>query len=122
MSVVTPNWGSSSYQNQYLWLWVPAQGRDDQQRVTQSLRSELDVGRGGADVGVDLGLELGEVLLEHGDKRPRRLVELGLVLPGVDGIEDLGRHPRQRGRNRKAEISVGAELNVAQAAVERGGQ
>src|SRR6185369_17890329 len=48
------------------------------------LRRELEVRRGGADFGVDLGFELGKVLLEHADQRTRGLVELGLVLPGVD--------------------------------------
>ena len=48
------------------------------------LRRELQVRRGGADFGVDLGFELGKVLLEHADQRARGLVELGLVRPGVD--------------------------------------
>ena len=62
------------------------------------LRRQLQIRRGGADVGVDLGFELGKILLEHADQRARGLVELGLVLPGVDRIEDFARHTRQRGR------------------------
>src|SRR6202023_1060843 len=30
MFVVTPSGTSSSFQDQYWWLWVPAQGRDDE--------------------------------------------------------------------------------------------
>src|SRR4051812_8622858 len=56
------------------------------------LRRELEIRRGGADFGIDLGFELGKVLLEHADQRARSLVEIGLVLPGVDGIEYLARH------------------------------
>src|SRR5581483_10319640 len=84
------------------------------------LRRELYVGRGGADVGVDLGLELGEVLLEHRDQGAGGLVELGLVLPGLDRIENMRLDTGQRGRHGEAEIFVGTELGVAQAAVERG--
>jgi len=65
------------------------------------LRRELHVGRSCAHFGVDLGFELGKVLLEHADQAARGLVELVLVLPGVDRVEDLGRHARQRGRHRK---------------------
>src|ERR1700722_18552289 len=56
--------------------------------VLNSLRRELDFGSGGADVGIDLGFELGEVLLEHPDQGARGLVEFGLVLPGVDRSEN----------------------------------
>ena len=38
------------------------------------LRGEADFRRGGAHVGVDMLLELDEVLLEHGDQLARRLV------------------------------------------------
>src|ERR1700687_3527600 len=84
-----------------------------------SLRRELHFRRGGADVGVDLGFELGEILLEHADQGPRGLVELGLVGPGLDGIEDMRLDAGQRGRHREAEISVGAEIGVAQRTVQR---
>src|SRR3979490_528482 len=57
--------------------------------VQTSLRGELDVRRGGADVGVDLGFELGKILLEHADQRAGGLVELSLVGPGLDRIEDM---------------------------------
>src|SRR5215216_3489826 len=78
-----------------------------------SLRRELQVRRSGADFGVDLGFELGKILLEHADQATGGLVELGLVLPGIDGIEDLARHARQRGRHCKAKVLVGAEFDVA---------
>src|ERR1700686_4106496 len=67
-----------------------------------SLRRELDLGGGGADIGVDLGFELGKILLEHADQRARGLVELALVLPGFDRVENLARHTRQRGWHREA--------------------
>ena len=42
------------------------------------------------------GFELGKVLLEHANQRACGLVELVLVLPSVDRIENLGRHGRYR--------------------------
>src|SRR6266436_320785 len=80
---------------------------------------ELHFRRGGADVGVDLGFEFCKVLLEHADQRARGLVELGLVGPGLDGIEDMRLDAGQRGRHRESEILVGAEIGVAQRAVQR---
>src|SRR6266852_5839285 len=85
-----------------------------------SLRRELHFRRGGADIGVDLRFELGEVFLEHADQRARGLVELGLVGPGLDRIEDMRLDAGQRGRHREAEIFVGAEIGIAQRAVQRG--
>ena len=55
--------------------------------------------RRGADVGIDLGFELGKFFWNR-PTSARGLVELVLVLPGVDRIEN-GRHARQRGRHRK---------------------
>src|ERR1700719_4885187 len=78
--------------------------------TASSLRRELHLGSGGADVGVDLGFEFGKILLEHADQRARSLVELSLVLPGIDRIENVARHARQRGRHRKAQLLVGAEF------------
>src|SRR5437016_13321110 len=82
-------------------------------------RRELYFRRGGTDVGVDLRFELGKILLEHANQRARGLVELGLVGPGLDRIEDMRLDAGQRGRYREAEISVGAEIGVAQRAVQR---
>src|ERR1700712_1676778 len=62
-----------------------------------SLRREFYFRRGGADLGVYLRFEPGEILLEHADQRPRGLVELGLVLPGLDRIEDMRLDPGKRG-------------------------
>src|SRR6185437_17061829 len=45
--------------------------------------------RGGFHVRRDVIFELGEVLLEHGDEIARRLVELALVLPGLERIEQM---------------------------------
>ena len=86
------------------------------------LRRQLHIRGSRAHLGVHLCFKLGKILLEHADQRTGGLVELVLVLPGVDRVEDLGRHPRQRGRDRKAEILVGAEFDVAKRAVERGGE
>src|SRR5690242_17696580 len=63
------------------------------------LRGDAHFRRRGAHVGVDVLLELHEVLLEHADQLARGLVELELVLPGFLRIEqvrldagELGRH------------------------------
>ena len=67
--------------------------------AASSLGGDTHLGGGGADVGVHVGLERDEVLLEHGDEASRGLVELRLVLPGLVRIEqmrldagELGRH------------------------------
>jgi len=60
--------------------------RNSRAMPTASLRRQLHFRRGGADFGVDLGFELGKVLLEHADQRTGGLVELVLVLPGVDRV------------------------------------
>src|ERR1700733_5989387 len=73
-------------------------------------RGELHFRRGGADIGIDQALEFGEVLLEHADQRTRGLVELNLVGPSLDRIEDMRFDAGQRGRHREAEIFVGGEI------------
>src|SRR6266404_5894965 len=85
-------------------------------------RRELYFRRGGADFSVNLRFELGKILLEHADQRARGLVELGLVGPRLDRVEDMRLDAGQRGRYREAEIFVGAEIGVAQRAVQRGRQ
>src|SRR6478735_2300549 len=77
--------------------------------VGSLFRGQLRFRRGSENFRIDLLLELGKVLLEHADQRACGLVELRLVLPGVDRVEDLSWHARQRSRDREAEILVGAE-------------
>src|ERR1700749_3125692 len=87
------SWRSEAIQSLSLDRFVFA--RNDGYRVAYLLRGELDLGRGRANVGIDLGFELGEVLLEHADQRARGLVEFGLVLPGIHRVENFARHARQ---------------------------
>src|SRR4051794_20724850 len=86
----------------------------DRSMLRNSLRREFDFRRCGANIRVDLSFELGEVLLEHADQGAGGLVELRLVLPGIDRIENVAGHPRQRGRDGEAEILVGAEFHRSQ--------
>src|SRR5690242_396014 len=53
------------------------------------LRGDPHFRRGRLDVVVDVRLELDEVVLEHAHQLARRLVELGFVLPGLVGIEQV---------------------------------
>src|ERR1700736_6492264 len=85
--------------------------------ISKLFRREPYFRSGGTDVGIDLTFELGEILLEHADQRPRGFVELGLVSPGLDRIKDMRLNAGQRGRHREVEIRVGAECGVAQRAV-----
>src|SRR5215470_8424338 len=78
--------------------------------------------RGGAHVGIDVLLELHEVLLEHVDELARGLIELELVLPGLLRIEQVWLDAAKLGRHPEAEIRIGAEFRVFQRAVERRGE
>ena len=78
-----------------------------------SFRSELKVRCGRAHVGIDMALIDLKVLGEHADQLARRDIELRLVLPGVDRIENLGRHAFELSRHRETEIFVSAEFGVA---------
>src|SRR5260370_3548934 len=54
-----------------------------------SLRRDPHLGRGGADIGVDVAFERHEILLEHGDQAAGGVVELRLALPCLVRIEQL---------------------------------
>ena len=76
--------------------------------------------RGGLDVGVDVDLELGEVLVEHVNKRARLRVVGGSVGPCFARVEDGGLHPRQRGRHLETEQGIGVHRLVLELAGKRG--
>ena len=57
------------------------------------LRGDAHFRRGGAHVGLDVLLELHEVLLEHIDQLARGLIEFELVLPGFLRIAGAVRRP-----------------------------
>ena len=97
----------------------PAFAGDDTQGL---LRRDPHLRRRRLDVGRDVALELGEVLLEHADEVARGFVELGLVLPGLERIEQMWLDAMHRGRYREPEIGIGAEVGILERAVERGGQ
>src|SRR4051794_33938526 len=65
----------------------------------RSLGGDTNLRCGGADVRVDVLLEFLEVCLEHADELACRLVELGLVLPGFDRVEQVRLDARDRGRH-----------------------
>src|ERR1035438_3475114 len=55
----------------------------------RSLRRDAHFRRRRLDVGRDVIFELGEVLLEHADQIARGLVELRLILPGLERVEQM---------------------------------
>src|SRR5581483_7171282 len=85
-------------------------------------RREPHFRRGGTHVGIDVALEGGEILLKHADELARGVLEFGLVGPRLRWMQNMRLHARHRGRHLEAEIGIGAELRLVQAAVERGGQ
>src|SRR5947209_3403177 len=89
---------------------------------TRLLRRDAHLWRGGAYVGVDIGLELGEVLLEHAHELARGGVELGLVLPGLERVEQVRLDARHADRHLESEIGIGAELARLERPVEGGGE
>src|SRR5262245_64613727 len=56
----------------------------------------------GLDIRRDVLLEFGEVLLEHVDQVSRRPVELGLVLPGLERVEQMRLNAWHGGGHREA--------------------
>src|SRR5260370_29550821 len=61
------------------------------------LRSDLHFGRRSAHIGVNLALELHEIVLEHRNELARGVVELGLVLPSLVRIEQVRLDARELG-------------------------
>src|SRR5260370_11603786 len=78
------------------------------------LRSDLHFGRRSAHIGVDLALELHEIVLEHRNELARGVVELGLVLPSLVRIEQVRLDARQLGWPSQAQLSIRAQLTAAQ--------
>src|ERR1039458_777699 len=79
---------------------------NDEDRIRILFSGELHFRRGGADIGIDLRFELGEVLLEHADQRTRGLVELSLVGPGLDRIEDMRFEDRKSTRLNSSHLGI----------------
>ena len=68
---------------------------------------------------IDMLLELREIVDERLDQRRRSLVIGRAIRPGRARIEDGRIHARHRDRHLEAEIGIGAEFGLVQAAVER---
>ena len=66
-----------------------------------------------------MGLELLEILREHADQLLGRLGEGGLILPGLDRVEDMRLDAGHRCGNGETEIRVPAEVGAVERAVER---
>src|SRR5437879_1578172 len=66
--------------------------------------------------------ELDEIIAEHRNEPARGLVELRLVLPRLERVEQMRLDTRYRTRHREAEIGVGAERSMSKRAVERGSE
>src|SRR4029077_4017730 len=73
------------------------------------------------DVRRDVLFEFGEVLLEHRDQVARGFVELSLVLPGLEGVQQMRFDTRDRRRHREPEIGIRTEIGIFERTVERGG-
>src|SRR5690242_19320106 len=88
--------------------------------VARLLRRLREVRRGLEDVGADVGLELAEVVAEHGDKLPGLYIIGRGIAPRVARIEDARIDARHRHRHAEMEMRVYAHLDMGERAVERG--
>src|SRR5713101_6214931 len=86
------------------------------------LRRDAHLRRGGLHVGVHLAFEAHEIVAEHAHQLARGLVEVGLVAPGLERIEQVRLDARHGSRHREPEIRIRAERGVLERAVERGGE
>src|SRR5260370_517050 len=85
------------------------------------LRRDAHLRRGGFHVGVHLTFEAHEIVAEHAHQLARGLVEVGLVAPGLERVEQVWLDARHRSRHREAEIGIGAKRGVLARAAQRGG-
>src|SRR5512139_948233 len=70
----------------------------------------------------DVLFELGKVLLEHCHQIARSPVELCLVLPGLEWIEQMRLYTLHRGRHGETEVRIGAEVSILKRSIESSGQ
>src|SRR6185369_10541743 len=84
------------------------------------LRLLLSLGRGLSDALINLVRELGEVLDKEVDELRGHAVILCRVRPGAPRVEDRRVDARNGHRHLEPEVRVLAELDIVEAAIERG--